>query len=157
PVRNQPPVQRTIVSSRNGPIVDELLPGPARDTGPVSLRWQGFEPCGWLPAMLGMNRARTCAEFREAGRLWSVPTFNLVFADVDGHIGFQTVGRIPLRNPGERGYRPGWAPEHQWNGHIPFDDLPHLIDPPRGYAVTANNRIAPDDFPYPTFGCWGSG
>jgi penicillin amidase len=156
-VRGQAPVQRTVVSSRNGPIVDDLLPEFVRSTGPVSLRWQGFEPCGWLPAMIAMNRAKNCAEFRDAGRSWFVPTFNLVFADVEGHIGFQTVGRIPLRKHAERGYRPGWDPEHQWYGFIPYDDLPHLIDPARGFALTANNRVAPDDFAYPMFGCWGSG
>ena len=52
---------------------------------------------GWLTALVGMNRARSCAEFREASRPWLVPTFNVVFADVTGHIGFQSVGRVPVR------------------------------------------------------------
>lgn len=156
-VRDQPPVSITVRSSRNGPIVDDILPPPARGTGPVSLRWVGAEPCGWLTATIGMNRARSCAEFREAGRTWAVPTFNLVFADTNGHIGFQTVGRIPIRRVPERGYRPGWDPKHQWDGYVPYDGLPRLTDPPRGYAVTANNRVAPDDFPYPLSGTWSSG
>ena len=59
------PVRKTIRFSRNGPIVDELLPPAARYTGPVALRWLGFEPCGWLTALVGMNRARTAAEFRQ--------------------------------------------------------------------------------------------
>src|SRR5262249_14035849 len=100
-------VRRTIRSSRNRPIVDEILPPEARHTAPVSLRWLGTESCGWLPALLGMNRAANCRDFREAARSWSVPTFNLVFADVEGNIGFQSVGRIPLRKKRERGYRPG--------------------------------------------------
>lgn len=156
-VRGQPAVRHIVRSSRNGPIVDEFLPAPARETGPVSLRWLGFEPCGWLPALIGMNRARNCADLRESARPWSVPTFNAVFADVDGHIGFQTVGRIPLRRAPERGYRPGWDPQHQWTGFIPFDELPRLVDPPRGYAVTANNRVAPADYAYSVSGCWAGG
>jgi penicillin G amidase len=156
-VKGAQPVVKTIRSSRNGPIVDEVLPGPAREKGPVSLRWLGAEPCGWLPALLGMNRARTADEFREATRPWSVPTFNLVFGDADGHIGHQCVGKIPLRRVAERGYRPGWDPQHQWTGVIPFEEMPRQKDPARGFVVTANNRLAPDDFPYPLSGTWSSG
>jgi penicillin amidase len=147
----------TARSSRNGPIVDNLLPPEARHTGPVSLRWLGAEPCGWMPALIAMNRAGNCEAFREAARPWSVPTFNLVFADTAGNIGFQTVGRIPLRKHAERGYRPGWDSEHQWQGFIPFDSLPHLANPARGFVATANNRLAPDDFPFPLSGCWATG
>jgi penicillin amidase len=156
-VRGAAPVTKTIRASRNGPIVDDVLPGPARGTGPVSLRWLGAEPCGWLTALVGMNRARSAAELREATRPWSVPTFNLVFADADGHIGHQCVGRIPVRRIAERGYRPGWDPRHQWDGFIPFEEMPHQVDPARGFAVTANNRLAPPDFPWPLSGAWSSG
>ena len=156
-VKGAAPVTKTIRASRNGPIVDEVLPAPARHTAPVSLRWVGFEPCGWLTALVGMNRADTCAEFREATRPWAVPTFNLVFADADGHIGHQCVGKIPMRTNWDRGYRPGWDPQHQWHGYIPFESMPHLIDPPRGFVVTANNRTAPDDYPYPLSGTWSGG
>ena len=156
-VRGGSPIRQIIRSSRNGPIVNEILPAAAKALGPISLRWLGFEPCGWLTAMINMNRARNCSEFREASRPWAVPTFNLVYADSNGQIGFQTVGRIPIRRSPERGFRPGWDPTHQWAGIIPFEQMPHLADPPRGFVVTANNRLAPDDFPYPLAGCWSSG
>ncbi len=156
-VRGQEPVKKTIRLSRNGPIVDDIMPAQVRHAGPVSLRWLGFEPCGWLTATIGMNRAHNCQEFREAGRPWLCPTFNLVFADTEGNIGFQTVGRIPLRKIAERGYRPGWDPQHQWTGVIPYDEMPGLLNPKRGYVVTANNRLAPADFPYRLAGCWNSG
>ena len=123
-VRGDEPVTKTITFSRNGPIVDELLPDAARATGPVSLRWLGTEYCGWLPAMLAMNRAESCDEFREALRPWKVPTFSLLFADIEGHIGYQAGGRIPLRNGWKRGYLEGWSPEHQWQGLIPFENMP---------------------------------
>ena len=90
-------------------------------------------------------------------RPWLCPTFNLVFADTQGNIGFQSVGRVPLRKIAERGYRPGWDPQHQWTGFIPYDEMPGLINPKRGYVVTANNRLAPPDYPYPLAGCWNSG
>jgi penicillin amidase len=153
-VKGGAPVEKTIRFSRNGPLIDEILPPPARGTGPVSLKWLGAYEGGWLTALLAMDRARSASDFREATRPWHVPTFNVVFADADGHIGFQSAGRIPLRRVWERGYRPGWDPKHQWDGLIPFEGMPHLQDPERGWIATANNRVAPEDFPYPLSGTW---
>ncbi|MCH7989102.1 MAG: penicillin acylase family protein [Planctomycetes bacterium] len=156
-VHDAEPVTRTIRFSRNGPIVDEILPPPGNETGSVSLKWLGAYQGGWLTALLGMDRSNDVEEFREALRPWHVPTFSLVFADVAGRIGFQSSGRIPIRKQEERGYRPGWDPEHQWQGLIPFESMPGVIDPERGWMGTANNRLAPDDFPYLLFGRWSSG
>src|SRR5207245_2939669 len=112
---------------------------------------------GWLAALLAMNRAQAADEFREAMRPWHVPTFSVVFADSDGHIGYQAAGRVPIRNVWERGYRPGWDPAHQWDGLVPFEGMPRLADPERGWIATANNRPAPPDFPYPLSGTWSDG
>jgi penicillin amidase len=150
-------VRTTIRFSRNGPIVDEVLPPAARETGQVSLKWLGAYQGGWLTALLGMDSARSAEEFREALRPWHVPTFCVVFADVDGPIGYQATGRVPIRNVWERGYRPGWDPAHQWDGLIPFEGMPRLADPECGWIATANNRPAPPDFPYPLSGTWSSG
>lgn len=156
-IKGREPSRQTIRFSRNGPIVDAILPAPARETGPVSLKWLGATKCGWLTALLGVDRAKSCDELRKATEPWVVPTFCVVFGDVDGHIGYQGTGRIPLRSIAERGYRPGWDPQHQWTGLIPFEGMPRLADPPRGWIATANNRVAADDFPYPLSGTWTSG
>jgi penicillin amidase len=156
-VRDAEPVRKTIRSSRHGPIIDELLPPALRSSEPVSLRWLGSDPCGWQEALLGMDRATSAEALREAMRPWIVPTFCLVFCDVDGHIGYQAVGRIPVRKFATRSYLEGWNPDHVWEGLIPFEGMPRLADPPRGFAITANNRPAPDDFPYPLAGVWPAG
>ncbi len=156
-VRGADPIHKTVRYSRNGPIVDEILPPEAAGTGPVSLRWLGHNHCGWLTSLLGMDRARTVSDLREATREWQVPTWSLVIADTEGHIGYQAVGGIPVRGVPERGYRPGWDPAHQWQGLIPFEQMPRLENPHRGWIATANNRVAPDDFPYPLSGKWASG
>jgi penicillin amidase len=156
-VKGAAPVRKTLRFSRNGPLVDEVLPPAARGTGPVALKWLGAYRGGWLTALLGMDRARTAQELREATRPWHVPTFSVVFADVDGHIGYQAVGRLPLRPVAERGYRPGWDPKHQWEGLIPFEGMPGVLDPERGWVASANNRTAPEDFPYPLSGTWSDG
>ncbi len=156
-VRGFGPIAKRIIFSHNGPIVDEILPPPANQTGPVSLKWLGAYQGGWLTALLGANRAHDCKKFREELRPWNVPTFSVVFADVDGNIGFQATGRIPIRDEWARGYRPGWDPSHQWQGLIPFDEMPGVSNPPRGFVATANNRVAANDFPFPLAGTWSSG
>ena len=156
-VRGSDPVYKTIRSSRNGPLINELLPKSIRDVGPTSLRWLGETFCDELTTLHQANRARSCDEFRQALREWIVPTWNLVFADRGGHIGYQCVGRIPVREQWERGFRPGWDPAHQWQDVIPFAGNPALADPPSGWIRSANNRNAPDDFPYPLSGTWSSG
>jgi penicillin amidase len=156
-VRGRETVARTIRSSRNGPIVDELLPEPARAPGPISLRWLGATCCRWLTSLLAMDRATTVAELRQAVRGWRVPTWSLMLADADGHIGYQVAGEIPLRAVEERGYRPGWDPAHAWQGVVPWEAMPQLADPERGWIASANNRPAPADFPYSLSGRWASG
>jgi penicillin G amidase len=156
-VRDDKPVTTTIRFSRNGPVVDDILPAAAKETGPVTLKWLGSYQGGWLTSLLGMNRARNVAEFRERVRPWHVPTFSLVAADDEGRVAFHAAGRIPIRKSLERGYRPGWDPDHQWQGLIPFEEMPHVVDPQRGWIATANNRVAPDDFPHLLHGCWSSG
>lgn len=156
-VRGRDPMKKTIRFSRNGPIVDEVLPPPGNKTAPVSLKWLGAYHGGWLTALINMNTAEDAAEFRDALQSWHVPTFSAVFGDTDGYIGYQAAGRLPVRPTVERGYREGWNPAHQWEGMVPFRGMPMVFDPERGWMATANNRPAPDDFPYPLAGGWISG
>jgi penicillin G amidase len=156
-VKGAEPVSRTIRFSRSGPVVNEILPLSGQQTGPVTLKWLGAYQGGWLTALLAIDRAPSVAEFRAALRPWHVPTFNLVVADIQGQIAVQCAGRIPLRKYSQRGYRSGSDPDQQWIGLLPFDAMPHAIDPPRGWLATANNRLAGDDYPYPLSGTWPSG
>lgn len=147
----------TVRSSRHGPIVDEILPPPAQGTGPVSMRWLGAGPCDWIAAQLRLNRADSVEDAQRAVRGWLVPTFSLMLADVDDHIGYQATGAIPIREIPERGYRPGWDRAHEWSGLIPPEGMPQTADPERGWLASANNRPAPDDFPHPLSGTWDEG
>ena len=150
-------VTKQVRITRNGPIVDEIIPGAAGQTGPVSFRWMGHEPCDEITSMLEANRASSASEFREALRTWVVPTWSYGFADVDGHIGYQAIGSIPIKENWDRGYRPGWDPAHQWRETVPYDALPRMEDPEQDWIRSANNRTVADDFPYPLSGVWGSG
>ncbi len=156
-VKGADAVDLRVRKTRNGPIVDGIIPEEARETGPVSFRWMGHEACDEITGLLQANAAASAAGFREALRDWVVPTWSFGFADVDGHIGYQCVGRIPIKESWDRGYRPGWDPEHQWRGSVPFDALPRMEDPEQDWIRSANNRTAPEDFPYPLAGVWSSG
>jgi penicillin amidase len=139
----------------HGPVANRILPEPARSTHEViSLRWVGLELSDELRALLKLNRARTVNEARDALRNWHCPTWNFIIADADGHVGYQCVGSIPVRTRNERGYRKGWDAEDEWQGFIPYDELPALRDPPRGWIASANNRVAPDEFPHFLSGFW---
>ena len=105
----------------------------------------------WRPPALALDaaNARSFEAFREAVAGLECPGQNFVYADVDGHIGYQCTGSYPIRRAGD-GTRPvpGWTDEHEWDGWVPFEDLPWAMDPDRGYLVTANNRMHDEDYPH---------
>ena len=148
----------TVRSTARGPIVTDIDAGfgpvaaeyPAAvgiDAGEadlaLSLQWTALTPGTTAEAVFPMNRARTWDEFRHAASLFDVPAQNLVYADVDGNIGYQAPGEIPVRLSGDGTVPlPGWTSTNGWAGSIPFDELPHELNPARGYLVTANNAVA---------------
>lgn len=141
--------EEVIWSSRNGPIVDRVLPAFARHTGPVSLRWAGAMPCAWPTVLLRSSTAESCVDLESSLDGWVVPTLSMVFADVDGRFGFRATGEVPLRQSNTRGYRRGWDPADAWEGMIPFSGMPSVREPERGWIASANNLPAPPDYPYP--------
>ena len=98
---------------------------------------------------LTSTRPKTGISFRAAFSKLDAPGQNVMYADVDGNIGYQATGRVPIRASGD-GSLPvsGSDDAHEWKGYIPFDDMPHVYDPPNGILATANGRIAPDDYKY---------
>ena len=77
-----------------------------------------------------------------------MPAQNLIYADVDGNIGYQTPGKLPIRGAGDGSMpQPGWDSAYDWQGFIPFDELPTSFNPAEGYIVTANNAIVDERLP----------
>lgn len=162
------PVKLTVRYTRNGPIVsdtygslkqkrDDDQPNFTQKAGialpenyAVSMRWTALEPNRLIDAILGLNTAGNWDEFRAAASNFAVPSQNMVYADVDGNIGYQTPGWIPIRKPGQDGSlpTPGWTDDSQWEGYIPFDELPRTLNPEAGFIVTANNQVIGPDYPY---------
>ena len=156
-VRNDKDQLINIITTRNGPIVDHLLPAPLRTLGPVSLKWAGFDFSDELTCLLELNKSKNCKEAIESLGNWSVPTWSFVVGDKQGDICYQSVGSIPIRNNWKKGFRDGSNPENSWKEFIPKKDMPSIYNPSEGYARSANNRLAPEDFPYPLSGVWSSG
>lgn len=115
----------------------------------IAIRWTALENCRTFPAIWKMNLAQNWEQFRQGVSLFDVPAQNMVYADVEGNIGYQTPGRIPIRRSGDGRFPvPGWTDDFEWTGYIPFDELPAVLNPPKGYIVTANNAVAGSDYPY---------
>ena len=143
-VKGKADVVVDVALTRHGPIISELLPGETRK---LALRWTLYD--GTHDPFFEVNSALNWEQFRSAFSLFDAPGQNVVFADVDGNIGYQTTGKIPIRVSGD-----GSLPEngsdnsHEWTGYIPFDKLPGVYNPPSGIIATANGRITPDRYPY---------
>src|SRR5690606_10159584 len=113
----------------------------------VSLRWTALDPGTTASAIFALDTAQDFTDFRRAASLFDVPAQNLIYADLDGNIGYQAPGRLPIRGAGDGWLpQPGWDSTYDWTGFIPFEDLPVSYNPPAGVIVTANNAIVTDDY-----------
>ena len=100
-------------------------------------------------ALWDIDRASDWTSFREGLKKLVGPPQNIVYADTGGAIGFIAAGRIPIRKSGD-GWLPvpGWSGDYDWQGYIPFDQLPQGTNPASGHFISANNKIVPDSYPY---------
>ena len=127
-----------VAITRHGPILTPVLKDQKAQ---LALRWSALDGTRTLEAVLGMGRARNFSEFRAAAALFAGATLSACYADIDGHIGYQLVGRLPDRKSGDgRMPVPGWSGDYEWRGLLPAEDNPFLLDPPDGVVLNANNR-----------------
>ncbi len=160
----------TVRSTRHGPVISDTY-GPLLDQGDpedaefvpfkdrtgvevpeqyvIALAWTALTPSTPFEAIWGFDRAQNWEEFRAAASNFHVPAQNLIYADIEGNIGYQMPGDIPIRAKGDGTIPvPGWTDEYEWTGMIPFEELPYTFNPEEGYIVTANNQVPPRDYPY---------
>jgi penicillin amidase len=153
-VRGGAPVSLQARETRHGPILDTVPVGVAGDAfepleETIAIRWTGADALLEPSALVDLARAGSFEEAREALRGLSCPGQNVVYADVDGTIGYQCTGRYPIRRHGDGSAPvPGWTSEYEWEGWLAFEDLPWSKDPGRGWIVTANNRTHDEDYPH---------
>ena len=148
------PVVHEVRATRHGPLLDSYLTGSLRPRkrpldASYALRWVGAEHSIHPSALIDVANVGSFEEFQQAARALECPGQNLVYADIDGTIGYQCTGLHPIRPTGDGTVPvPGWNGEHEWQGFVPFEELPSSVDPGRGFLVTANDRIHADDYPH---------
>lgn len=135
-----------VVITAHGPIVTPLMLGEKRQ---LALQWTVYDTAALRFPFYELDSARNWEEFRAALSQVSVPVLNVVYGDVDGHIGYQAAGHIPVRRAGDGSVpEPGTDATHDWSGYIPFAALPSVYDPASGILATANNRTTPAGYKY---------
>ena len=179
-VRGGDDVTLRIRSTKHGPLLSDLdddYGDLIADTGEsgivldtshwdhaVSLAWTALQPRPTADALYALNLATDWRSFRAALSDFAVPGQNVVYADTEGHIGYQATGRVPIRGPGNSGLVPaaGWRSEDDWTGrYVPYDALPNVLDPDSGLVVTANQAVvdpaASGGYPYYLTDDWDRG
>jgi penicillin G amidase len=154
------PVELTVRYTRHGPVIWDNptdhqkvqdkwgLELPADFA--IAIRWTALEPTNLFKAIFSYDTAQNWVEFRQAAADFAVPSQNTVYADVEGNIAYQTPGNIPIRQADHSGDYPvpGWTDDYEWQGYIPFDQLPYAYNPPEGYIATANNAVVGPEYAY---------
>jgi penicillin amidase len=143
----------------HGPILNDV-DKRLKDAPLLALQWAATSGVdGTFESVFRLNTAGNFTEFREALRGYGTPSQNFVYADAEGHIGYQLPGVIPIRRSGADGRRPaaGDGGAFDWRGTIPFEDLPWQLDPPAGWIVTANNAPTGPGYGHYLGADWDSG
>ncbi|MBS0307769.1 MAG: penicillin acylase family protein [Proteobacteria bacterium] len=157
-VKGAPDVRLEVRESRHGPIITGALPvlektGLDAQQYAVAFAWTALRDDDLtLQSGVELNHAKNWTQFLQAARHFSAPQQNMVYADVDGNIGFIAAGMVPIRKPGNdlKGLAPapGWLSRYDWDGFIPFAQLPQQFNPASQRIVTANQKIVDDRYRY---------
>jgi penicillin amidase len=150
------PVVIDVRSTHHGPIVNEAL--GADEAEPLALAWQTLSEATSFSGMFELFEIGSGPELVAKLEGHTSPASNLIWADRHGSIGYKLIGRLPRRRGGCPDLpKPGWTGEYEWEGTIPYDELPEVIDPESGYLITANNRIVGDEYPHHITSEWLDG
>jgi penicillin amidase len=145
-VKGKPNVGFDVTVTRHGPIITHLLPGETRQ---IALGWLVYDPQAISVPLFDLDSAQNWEQFRKALSVFATPSQNVVYADIDGNIGYQPMGYVPIRAAGDGTVSVNGADgKHDWTGYLPFDKLPSLYNPPSGIIATANSKITPAGYPY---------
>lgn len=141
-VRGQKPVHHTVRITAHGPIVSQK-------GYEVALQWTGAIPTFEPIALYKINHAESYEAFVDGLRYFQVPAQNFAYADRQGNIALWSAGLYPIRKSGDgRFIADGSSGEYDWTGFVPFEEVPHTLNPAQGYVESANERPTPSNYPY---------
>ncbi len=144
-VKGEPDVRLNVFVTQHGPLIAQA--GEAPYNRNLALQWTALDPDFPSFPFVELGLAQDWTAFRKALSRFNGPGQNFVYADVDGNIGFQVAARLPRRAqaPGDLPL-PGYTGQHEWQGYVPFEELPSIYNPPSGRIVTANQNPFPPGF-----------
>jgi len=149
-VRGRGDVKYDVRLTDHGPLLDHIF---TKDSRPIALKWTLYDQTLNSIPLYAINTASSSMDLTAALSQWCWPTQNVVYSDDQGHIGYHAVGRMPLRPAGVVSI-PIDDATHEWQGYIPFGDLPNAYDPPSGFLATANSRVTSTKSKYPLTSEW---
>jgi penicillin G amidase len=150
------PVRLEVRATHHGPIVNEAL--GADEGEPLALAWQALSESTAFEAAFELLDIASGPELVAKLEGHTAPASNMVWADRSGSIGYKLIGRLPIRRGGCPDLpKPGWTGEFEWDGTVPYDELPEVTDPESGFVITANNRIVGDEYPHHITSDWLDG
>lgn len=144
-----------IPSTDNGPVISTIHPEQTLlEDKRVTMKWTGHKISHELWALYQMNRAQSIEEFERAVSEFHTPAMNFIYADRNDNIAIFSGASLPVRNFNPLFFRPGWDSAYDWQESIPFDELPHLINPGKGFVAHANNKLHTDSYPHYIASFW---
>ncbi|MDQ6677538.1 MAG: penicillin acylase family protein, partial [Acidobacteriota bacterium] len=149
-VKGRPPVEERHWITRHGPVIVD----DARQH--ISLKWAAADPGNFQFPFLELNRAKNWNEFQAGLARFPGPGQNFVYADRAGNIGYHATGKLPRRTWASDVPVDGTSGDFEWNGYIPFEELPAAFNPASGYLVTANQNPFPVGGAYEVSGTFAS-
>ncbi|MFO7922321.1 MAG: penicillin acylase family protein [Bacteroidales bacterium] len=138
-------VLKELLFTHRGPIISDFKD---IENQAISMKWTGNEYSNEVRSVYYLNRAGNWEEFREALTTFLSVSQNINYADIDGNIGLQTAAGIPVREGSGIFIVSGEDDTYEWQGMVPFGELPFAYNPPTGFVASANNRTVDDSYPY---------
>ncbi len=153
-IRGEPDTTVTVRLSKHGPVISDIHPMADPDHV-LTMQWTGHENFQILESLFDLSRAYDWSTFSHAVEKFGVPGQNICYADTSGNIGWRPAVKIPIRKNAENPVpRPGSNKDYDWQGYVPFDEMPYLYNPSSGYIATANNKTIGDEFPHYISNFW---
>ncbi len=138
-------IPATLKFTHRGPVVNRFK---SEKEIPLSIHWLGNEMSNEIRSVFLLNRAKNWQDFRDAVKTFKSVSQNIVYADVQGNIGLQCSAGVPIREGNGIQIYPGDSSKYDWQGLVPFEELPFEFNPERGYVSSANNKTVPQEYPY---------
>ncbi|MCJ7512062.1 MAG: penicillin acylase family protein [Anaerolineales bacterium] len=152
--RDDPHIEEVVVT-HHGPVISDVVGHPEKR---LAVQSMALRPCPAVEGWHRLNLARGWDDFVEAARLIEAPQLSVAYADTEGNTGLWVTGKVPVRAAGKGMVpAPGWSADHEWIGEVPFEAMPHALNPQRGFVATSNDRLVPDDYPHFLGSVWMNG